>query len=267
MSKNSPVLTKKDITNVAMRWILMAVNTFNFQTQLAASVVFALNPALRKIYKDDEEYLEAINNHYKYYNCMPWLSNLILGATLAIEDNGGIKDKEIVQNFKTSLMGPLSGVGDTIFWVLIPTILGSISGYMALDHNPVGVVAWMLINIAFMAMRVGFFHIGYKQGMELITSFGTQVSLLTECASILGLTVVGSLVSSVVSVSVPAKLNIGEIGMEIQPMLDKILPSLVPVLITFGVYKALKSKKIGITGMILGVIAFCMVAAYFGILG
>ncbi|WP_024345112.1 PTS system mannose/fructose/sorbose family transporter subunit IID [Lacrimispora indolis] len=267
MNKNNPVLTKRDITKVAVRWILMAMNTYNFQSQQASSVVFALNPALRKIYKDDQEYLESVNNHYKYFNCMPWLANLILGATLAIEDNGGIKDKEIVQNFKTSLMGPLSGVGDTIFWVLIPTILGSISGYMALQNNAVGVIAWMLINVAFMALRVSFFHIGYRQGMKLITSFGMQVSLLTECASILGLTVVGSLVSSVVSVKVPLVLNIGEVGMEIQPMLDKVLPSLVPVLITFGVYKALKSKKIGITGMILAVIVLCMAAAYFGILG
>lgn len=55
----------------------------------------------------------------------------------------GNKDKEIVQNIKTSLMGPLSGVGDTIFWVLVPTIIGSIAGYMALENNPTGVIAWI----------------------------------------------------------------------------------------------------------------------------
>lgn len=138
MNDHKPVLTKKDINQVAARWILSAVNTFNFQSQQAGSVVWSLNPALRKIYQDDDEYLESLNNHYKYYNCMPWLSNLVLGATLAIEDNGGIGDKDIVQNFKTSLMGPLSGVGDTVFWVLIPTVLGSIAGYMALQYNQIG---------------------------------------------------------------------------------------------------------------------------------
>jgi len=267
MSDHKPVLTKKDINQVAVRWILSAVNTFNFQSQQAGSVVWSLNPALRKIYQDDDEYLESLNNHYKYYNCMPWLSNLVLGAVLAIEDNGGIKDKEIVQNFKTSLMGPLSGVGDTVFWVLIPTILGSIAGYMALQHNPLGVVVWMIINIAFMFMRLRFVHIGYKQGLKLITSFGDKVALLTECCSILGLTVVGSLVSSVINVKVPYVPQIGEVGMEIQPMLDKILPSMVPVLITFGVYKLLKTRKIGITGMIFVVILFCMAGAFFGFLG
>ena len=54
--------------------------------------------------------------------------------------------------------------------------------------------------------------------------------------------------------------------MAIQPMLDKILPALVPVLITFGIYKILKMKKIGITGIILMVIIFSMFAAYFKIL-
>ena len=46
----------------------------------------------------------------------------------------------------------------------------------------------------------------------------------------------------------------------------KILPALVPVLITFGIYKVLKMKKIGITGIILMVIIFSMFAAYFKVL-
>ena len=37
-------------------------------------------------------------------------------------------------------MGSLSGVGDTIFAILIPTIFGSIAAYMGQAGNPVGVV-------------------------------------------------------------------------------------------------------------------------------
>ena len=84
---------------------------------------FAVMPALRKIYKDDSELTEAMDNHFKYFNCMPWLTNLILGATLALEDNQGIQAKDAVQDLKkVSLMGPLSGIGDSIFFILIPTI-------------------------------------------------------------------------------------------------------------------------------------------------
>ena len=40
---------------------------------------------------------------------------------------------DAVQNIKVSLMGPLAGIGDTLFWTLLPTIMGSIAGYMALE--------------------------------------------------------------------------------------------------------------------------------------
>ena len=45
-----PVLTKKDCVKGACRWSLMAVTTFNYDTQLAPAVVFGIGPLLRKIY-------------------------------------------------------------------------------------------------------------------------------------------------------------------------------------------------------------------------
>ena len=131
--EKAPVLTKKDCVKGAIRWSLMAVTTFNYDTQLAPAVVFGIGPLLRKIYKDDDEYVEALNNHYKYFNTMPWLANIVLGATLALEDKEGITSLDAVQNIKVSLMGPLAGIGDTLFWTLLPTIMGSIAGYMALE--------------------------------------------------------------------------------------------------------------------------------------
>lgn len=85
--EKAPVLTKKDCVKGAIRWSLMAITTFNYDTQLAPAVVFGIGPLLRKIYKDDDEYVEALNNHYKYFNTMPWLANIVLGATLALEGN------------------------------------------------------------------------------------------------------------------------------------------------------------------------------------
>jgi PTS system mannose-specific IID component len=54
--------------------------------------------------------------------------------------------------------------------------------------------------------------------------------------------------------------------MKIQPMLDKILPTLIPVMITAAAYYLLSKKKISMTILILLVIVFAMVMAAFGIL-
>lgn len=40
--EKAPVLTKKDCVKGAIRWSLMAVTTFNYDTQLAPAVVFGI---------------------------------------------------------------------------------------------------------------------------------------------------------------------------------------------------------------------------------
>ena len=85
----------------------MACNIFNYESQMGPAVAWAMTPVLRKIYKKDEEYKEALNNHFNYFNSTTVMSSMILGATLAIEEKDGIEAKETVQSLKTSLMGRL----------------------------------------------------------------------------------------------------------------------------------------------------------------
>lgn len=256
-----PVLTKK-----ACRWSLMAVTTFNYDTQLAPAVVFGIGPLLRKIYPDDEEYVEALNNHFRYFNTHPWVANLVLGATLALEDKEGISAADAVQNIKVSLMGPLAGIGDTLIWTLLPTILGSIAGYMALEGNPVGTILWLLTNVFFIAVRTQLMWVGYREGTKLITKFGSRIAQITDAASVLGLTVVGALAATVVTAKTPLTFQMGEVNMALADLLDKILPSMISVLTVWALYKLIGRKGMKITTIILLVILFSMACSAFGIL-
>lgn len=262
------LITKQDLHKTAWRWMPMAINTFNYETQEAGSIVYALGPVLRKIYPNDDDYVEALNNHFKYFNTNPWMANIVFGAVIAMEEKEGLKAKDAIQSFKTGLMGPLAGVGDAIIWILIPTIMGSISGYMALQGNPIGAVMWMALNILFIWMRIKFFDLGYYQGTKLVTSMGDKLSSFTEAASVLGLTVVGALIATVVNVKIPFVYKIGKVSMGIQKdVLDKIMPALLPAVLAFLIYKLLGKKKMTTTKIILIVIVFSMVCAGFGILG
>ena len=261
-----PVLTKKDCVKGACRWSLMAVTTFNYDTQLAPAVVFGIGPLLRKIYPDDEEYVEALNNHFRYFNTHPWGANLVLGATLALEDKEGISAADAVQNIKVSLMGPLAGIGDTLIWTLLPTILGSIAGYMALEGNPVGTILWLLTNVFFIAVRTQLMWVGYREGTKLITKFGSRIAQITDAASVLGLTVVGALAATVVTAKTPLTFQMGEVNMALADLLDKILPSMISVLTVWALYKLIGRKGMKITTIILLVILFSMACSAFGIL-
>lgn len=262
----TPVLTKKDINKAALRWMGMAVNTYTYQYQQAGSIVYSLGPALRKIYDNDEDYVASLNNHFNYFNTHPWMASMVLGAVLGIEDEGGIEAKEAVQSFKIGLMGPMAGIGDSLIWVLYPTIMGSIAGYMALEGNMTGILIWLLLNIVFMFVRVKLFHLGYHSGTKLISTLGDKLNLLTESMSILGLVVAGALIPSVVKITTPLTYTSGESVTEIQSILDQIFPFMLPVLATIAAYKLIKSGKISVTILILMIVVLSMFAAAFGIL-
>lgn len=260
-------VTKKDLRKTAARYNFMACNIFNYESQMGPAVAWAMAPVLRKIYKKDDEYKEALNNHFNYYNSTTVMSSVILGATLAIEEKDGIAAKETVQSLKTSLMGPFAGVGDTLVWVLWPTIMGSISGYMAQQGNPLGAIIWFICNIAFWFVKSKFFEIGYKSGTKMITELGQKLSAFTEAASIMGLSVVGALIATSVKVQTALNFKVGEVSLALQnDILDQIMPALLPVLLTALVYKLLGNKKWTPTKLILLIIVISLVCSFFGIL-
>lgn len=260
-------VTKKDLRKTAARYNFMACNIFNYESQMGSAVAWAMAPVLRKIYKKDDEYKEALNNHFNYYNSTTVMSSVILGATLAIEEKDGIAAKETVQSLKTSLMGPFAGVGDTLVWVLWPTIMGSISGYMAQQGNPLGAIIWFICNIAFWFVKSKFFEIGYKSGTKMITELGQKLSAFTEAASIMGLSVVGALIATSVKVQTALNFKVGEVSLALQnDILDQIMPALLPVLLTALVYNLLGNKKWTPTKLILLIIVISLVCSFFGIL-
>src|SRR5699024_12808144 len=110
MSKQKDTVTTKYINKAAFRYMFMACNTFNYETQQGPAVVFGLNKLLRKIYPDDNEYLASLNNHFQYFNTTTWLANVLLVASVAMEATDGAAGDEAGKSFKTGMMGPLAGM-------------------------------------------------------------------------------------------------------------------------------------------------------------
>lgn len=257
-------LLVSDLRRVGWRWNMAVVN-FNYETQMAGAVVYALAPALRKIYKEDSDFKESINNHFKFFNITPWFGNLMLGAVLALEDSRKMEARDAVQNLKVGLMGPVSGFGDSIFFVLLPAIFGSIGGYMALEGNPAGLFVWLVYSICVFFIRPRLVEIGYRSGLRMLNNLGGRLNIIVEAASALGLSVVGSMITTVVSIKTPLTYVSGDMVKEIQPILDSIMPSMLPAAFAAIVFVLLR-KKIKLTYIILGLIVLSCFCAKFGIL-
>lgn len=164
-------------------------------------------------------------------------------------------------------MGPFAGVGDTIFGVILPTIFGSIAAYMGLQGNVTGVVIWVLVNILVVGARFTLLPLGYKQGAKLVTEFADRLNALTDAAILLGVTVVGALIPTVIKATVPFVYKSGKVELKMQDMLDQIMPSLVPVLLVALIYALLGHKKMTSTKAILLVMVIAIILFNLKILG
>lgn len=261
-------LSKKERNAAFRRWTFVAGLGWNYETQQAPSVAYAMARALRKIYPNDDDYIEAMDNHFKYFNITPQMGNVVLGATLAMEEKDGLKATDAVQNLKVSLMGPLSGVGDSIFWLLWPTIIGGIAGYMALQGNPTGAIVWTLVSAALYFVKMGLSKLGYSSGTKLVTAFSERLNIFTDAISVMGLMVVGTIVATVVKVYTPLKFSTGKVSLSLQTgVLDMIMPALLPAALAGLTYWLLGKKWWTPTKIILLLVVISLVGTFFNILG
>ena len=146
------------------------------------------------------------------------------------------------------------------------TILGSIAGYMAMEGSPVGILLWCALWMAILVWRQQNYVQGYKAGVSFISKLGDKLSTVTDAASILGLTVVGSLIYSSVKITTPLTFTFGDVTLGMQEgVLDAVFPNLLAVILAFVVYKLIK-KGVKLNWIILGILVFSCICSAFGIL-
>ncbi len=108
---------------------------------------------------------------------------------------------------------------------------------------------------------------GYYQGEKLINSAEGKLNAVTDSAILLGVTVVGALIPTVIKADVPFVFSAGKVTLKLQTVLNQIMPSLIPVLLVAFVYWLLGRKKMTSTKVILFVLVLGIVLSYFHILG
>jgi len=257
----SEKIEKKDLTKVFWRALFGLQIGFNYEKYQGLGYCFSIIPILKKLYKNKDDMKKALKLHLQFFNTTPAMSHLILGANIAMEEEFGLKDEEAISGFKTALMGPFAGIGDTVFVAIYRTIVFSIAAYMALQGSVIGVIIPFIPAVAMWWVRYKFTQIGYAQGKKIVTGVGGRLKELTEAASIIGLVVIGGLAPSVISVKVPYVFTNGGVKLVAQDMLDKIMPGMIPLAIVLLSYWLLGKKKMTSTKLIfvliiLGVVLF-----------
>ena len=114
MTESSRKLTKKDITKLAFRTVLLQ-SSFNYERMQAGGWLFAMLPFLKKIHGDDKEKLsQSMTDNLEFINTNCTLVGFLMGLVLSLEENN--EDRSLIKGLKVALFGPLAGIGDAIFW-------------------------------------------------------------------------------------------------------------------------------------------------------
>ena len=271
------MLTTHDLRRMYWRSTFL-LGSFNFERMQAMGFCYTLMPAIRKVYRGDKAAeAAALKRHLEFYNTQPWISSVVFGVTAAMEEQkakGEDISEETITSVKVGLMGPLAGVGDPIFWGTARPVLAALGASLALNGSIVGPLLFFVgINILRVLTRWYGLKFGYERGTEMVTEVGGgQLKKITQMAAIMGLFVMGALVSKWTTIKFPAVVSTvkNDDGIvtdtTVQSILDQLLPGLAALGLTF-LCMWLLNKKVNALWIILGMFAVGIAGAATGFLG
>ena len=271
------MLTTRDLRRMYWRSTFL-LGSFNFERMQAMGFCYTLMPAIRKVYRGDKAaQAAALKRHLEFYNTHPWVSSVVFGVTAAMEEQkakGEEISEETITSVKVGLMGPLAGVGDPIFWGTARPVLAALGASLALNGSIVGPLLFFVgINLLRVLTRWYGLKFGYERGTEMVTEVGGgQLKKITQMAAIMGLFVMGALVSKWTSIKFPTVVSSVKnddgimVDTTVQSILDQLLPGLAALGLTF-LCMWLLNKKVNALWIILGMFAVGILGRWTGFLG
>ena len=234
-------LDKKTLNKMVWRSLNLQAS-FNYERMQAAGWLYCILPGLMKIHGDNEEDLKTSMQHnLEFFNTHPFLVTFVMGIVLSLEQQKA--DINMIRSVRVAAMGPLGGIGDAIFWFTLVPITAGITANMAINGSLAGPILFLLIfNAVQMLVRFGLMNWSYKLGSQAIEILTANAKEFTRAASMLGVFVVGALTSNYGGTTIALTIENGGSPIVIQSILDGVLPKLIPLGITLGLYVLIKKK-------------------------
>lgn len=226
--------------------------SYNYERIHALAFCVDMIPTIRRIYKKKEDQVEALKRHNTFFNVTPAFCGPVIGITSALEQakaQGEDVDEKTINSVKIGLMGPLCGVGDPIMWGTLRPILAALGATLALQGSWLGpVLFFVTFNVVRLALKWYGLQLGLNRGLALVQDLsGNFLQKLTEGATVLGLFIMGVLITKWTTINVPLVVskitNNGHTTITtLQDILDEMCPGLLALGLTLLMMYLLKKK-------------------------
>ena len=275
VAKTEGGLTAQDKKDLRQLWLRSNLINGSMQAikRQAMGFCYTLSPLLDRIYKDDNEArCDAYVRHTQYLNTNACTVTFMVGLVAALEKEKAEKGTvtgEVITNVKTALMGPLASVGDSIFQVTLRVIAAGIAITFAEQGSILGSLIFLAIfGGVWFALRTVLLNVGYTVGTKYMSALFEQGLLesITKATSVMGLTMIGALASSLMNTNLAVTLQFGEAQVVLQDMIDQILPGGLSLIMLFLVYWLYGKKHLNVVQIVILMIIFGIVMAFFGIM-
>lgn len=236
--------------------------------------LYSIMPAINRYYKDDpEKRADAMTRHTTWYNITQNVGTFAMGLVASMEHENTLHDDfdtESIDGTKVSLMGPMSGIGDAIFWGCLRVIAAGIGINIAMTGSPLGAILFLLIyNIPSILCRYFMTYLGFTLGTNFISQLyeGGLMRLVTRATSTVGLTMIGAMTAANVKftsiISFPVE---GSDPIMLQSYLDQIFLGLVPLCLTLFVLWLMRNKNVNVNVILVGIMVLAIVLGLIGVM-
>lgn len=261
---------KKLVRKIALR-SMIGSGTYNYGNMQGLVFLYAMIPAIDKFYDNKEDRIAAYKRHFVLFNTTPAVYGFVTGLAASMERVASQDENFEVTSInavKTSLMGPLAGIGDSIFWGVLKVVATGIGVSYALEGNILGPILYFVINFfPALAAKLWLPVISFKMGDKFFTEASKSglIPLITKYMNIIGLTTIGAMATTMVRLKIPLEIEMAGGVVAIQSVIDSILPNLLPVGLTLLMFKYLR-KDVSPTALIGILIVVSMILSYFKVM-
>lgn len=264
-------LTNKELRQIFLRYGVLTESAMSYEKMHGAAWSWAYLPLAHKYYKNDPEAKKRLmTRHSVFYNTEPQTGQLVNGIVASLEEQIGMGNKDVEEEVpvtvKASLMGPLTGIGDSVMQgILIPTLLSVAMG-LSKGGSALGPIFY-IVSYAVIATTITIvsFRSGYKLGVNAIDSIvGENAKRLTNMFTTLGIIVVGGLSASLIDLQTAVKIPFGNKTEPLQKILDGSFPALIPLIIVLFTWWLISTKHYGPTKVLLILVAVATIGVLIG---